>query len=100
MIGVIMTDIRPTALNLLKYVYRLTEVGHREEIAHLELRIIRDDQAPRFEALKESHPEISQDFEKARGGCHETLLRNRVERERILREIFVPTLRAMIESEG
>ena len=48
-----------TALDLLKDC-------HEDEIAHLELRMIRDAQAPRFEALKESHPEIYRDFMKAR----------------------------------
>lgn len=48
-----------------------------DEIAHLQLRMIRDTQAPRFEALKESHPEIYADFITAREGPHEVLLRNR-----------------------
>lgn len=56
----------------------------QDEIAHLELRMIRDTQAPRFEALKESHPEIYEDFMRARFGPHETLLKNRRKRVEIL----------------
>lgn len=48
-----------------------------DEIAHLQLRMIRDTQAPRFEALKETHPEIYADFTAARTGPREILLRNR-----------------------
>ena len=44
-----------------------------DEIAHLELRMIRDSQAPRFELLKETHPEIYEDFMQARNGPHEVL---------------------------
>src|SRR5579871_4500701 len=51
-----------------------------DEIAHLRLRLIRDAQAPRFEALKETHPEIYRDFMAARTGPHESLLRNRRKR--------------------
>lgn len=59
-----------------------------DEIAHLRLRIIRDTQAPRFEALKDSHPEIYKDFMKARTGPHEILLKNRRKREEILRNLI------------
>lgn len=61
-----------------------------DEIAHLQLRLIRDAQAPRFEALKELHPEIYADFMAARNGPHETLLRNRRKR--------VEVITALIES--
>lgn len=60
----------------------------QEEIAHLELRIIRDSQAPRFAALKKSHPEIHRDFMKARKGPHEILLRVRRKRISVLTELI------------
>lgn len=66
-----------TALDLLKDCFE-------DEIAHLELRIIRDTQAPRFEALEKTHPEIVMDFRKARTGPHEILLKNRRKRVEIL----------------
>jgi len=59
-----------------------------DEIEHLNLRLIRDAQAPRFEALKESHPEIHKDFMAARSGPHEALLRNRRKRVKILTEMI------------
>lgn len=59
-----------------------------DELSHLDLRLIRDAQAPRFEALKESHPEIHEDFIKARTGPHEILLRNRRKRVTILTEMI------------
>lgn len=55
-----------------------------DEIAHLELRIIRDSQAPRFETLRATHPEIYDDFMKARSGPHEVLLANRRKRVEML----------------
>ena len=73
-------DIRKIALDLLKDSYA-------DEIAHLELRMIRDDQAPRFEALKETHPEIYADFMRARSGPHEVLLKNRRKRVKTLTDI-------------
>ena len=45
-------DVRHVALDLLRDAYE-------DEIAHLELRIIRDDQAPRFEALRETNSEFT-----------------------------------------
>ena len=63
-------DIRNVALALMKN-------AHEDEVAHLQLRMIRDNQAPRFEALKEAFPEIYSEFMEARSGPHETLLRNR-----------------------
>lgn len=59
-----------------------------DEIAHLELRMIRDAQAPRFEALKKTHPEIYADFMRARTGPHETLLKNRRKRVKVLTAII------------
>lgn len=59
-----------------------------DEIAHLELRMIRDAQEPRFEALRDSHPEIYADFMKARTGPHEVLLRNRRRRVQLLTEMI------------
>lgn len=74
-------NIKEIALNLLKDCFA-------DEISHLELRMIRDAQAPRFEALKESNPEIYQDFMKARSGPHEILLKNRRKRVKILTGII------------
>jgi hypothetical protein len=76
-----MEDIRHVALDLLKDCYE-------DEIAHLQLRIIRDDQAPRFEALKESHPEIHAQFMEARNGPHEVMLKNRNKRVEKLRQLI------------
>jgi hypothetical protein len=59
-----------------------------DEVAHLELRMIRDAQAPRFEALKETNPEIYEDFMAARSGPHEVLLKNRRKRVEVLREMI------------
>lgn len=59
-----------------------------DELAHLELRMIRDDQAPRFEKLKKSHPAIHRDFMRAREGPHEILLKNRRKRVELLTEII------------
>jgi len=74
-------QIKRIALGLLKDCYE-------DEIAHLQLRMIRDAQEPRFEAIKGEHPEIWEDFQKARIDCHEVLLRNRRKRETILRSII------------
>jgi len=74
-------DIRRIALDLLVDCFA-------DEVAHLELRMIRDDQAPRFEALKDTHPEIYADFMRARSEHHEILLQNRQKRERILKQII------------
>jgi uncharacterized protein with gpF-like domain len=60
---------------------------YEDEIAHLQLRMIRDAQQPRFEALKESHPEIYRDFMAARNEWHEILLRNRRKRVETLTKI-------------
>lgn len=60
---------------------------YEDEIAHLNLRMIRDAQQPRFEALKESHPEIYKDFMSARNEWREILLRNRKKRVNILTKI-------------
>jgi hypothetical protein len=59
-----MVDIKQIALDLLRDCYE-------DEIAHLELRIIRDAQQPRFEALRADHPAIYHDFVIARTGPHE-----------------------------
>lgn len=77
-------DIKMVALDLLRDCYE-------DEVAHLELRMIRDAQAPRFEALKETHPEIYRDFLAARTGPHEVLLKNRRKREAMLREMIEAT---------
>lgn len=61
---------------------------HEDECAHLQLRMIRDAQAPRFEALRETHPEIYADFMKARTEPHEVLLRNRRKRVEVLTSLI------------
>lgn len=66
----------------------LLKDAFEDEIQHLELRNIRDTQAPRFEALKESHPEIYEDFMKARTGPHEILLKNRRKRVEVLTKLI------------
>lgn len=83
--GKMTNEFKTTLLSLLKDC-------QADEIAHLELRMIRDAQAPRFEALRESHPEIYADFMKARTGPHEVLLINRRKR--------VEVLTALIEKGG
>ena len=67
-----------------KILINLLKDAHADEIAHLQLRMIRDAQAPRFEKLKETHPEIYEDFMKARTGPHEILLKNRRKRVEVL----------------
>jgi len=59
-----------------------------DEIEHLKLRRIREAQAPRFAAIKESHPEIHKDFMAAREGPHEILKKNRRRRVEILTELI------------
>lgn len=66
----------------------LLEHCFEDEIAHLRLRMIRDAQAPRFESLQKTHPEIYTDFMKARTGPHEVLLKNRRERVKVLTELI------------
>lgn len=61
---------------------------YEDELAHLELRMIRDAQQPRFEALKESHPEIYRDFMAARVEWHEILLKNRKKRVEVLTSLI------------
>jgi len=69
-------DIKATALVLLREAYE-------EECLHLELRIIRDAQEPRFEALAEDHPDIYADFMKARD-AHDRLRDIRHKRMKVL----------------
>ena len=66
----------------------LLEDAYQDEIAHLRLRVIRDTQAPRFEALKKSHKEIYRDFMRARTGPHEVLLKNRRKRVEVLTKLI------------
>ncbi len=66
----------------------LLEDTFGEEICHLRLRRIREDQAPRFDALKAAHPEINSDFLKARA-VHDQL--------RDARRRRIATLTKMIE---
>lgn len=72
-----------------KIAYKLLADCFTEELAHLRLRMIRDAQQPRFEALKDSHPEIYEDFMKARTDCHDELKTIRAKR--------IETLTAIIE---
>lgn len=74
-------DMRQIALDLLRDCFE-------DEVAHLQLRMIRDNQAPRFEALRETHPEIYEDFMSARSGPHEVLLKNRRKRVEVLISII------------
>ena len=61
-----------------------------EEINHLNLRIIRDNQAPRFASLLDEHPEIQKEFLAARV-IHDDLKR--------IRDKMVGILKAYIESD-
>ena len=70
-----------------KVILDLLKDCYEDEIAHLELRMIRDAQQPRFEALKESHPEIYRDFMAARNEWHKILLKNRRKRVEVLTKI-------------
>ena len=65
----------------------MTTLEKLNEIAHLNLRIIRDNQSPRFESIKETHPEIWEDFNKARGVHHETLKKIRDKRINVLHSV-------------
>lgn len=67
-----------------KILIDLLRDAFEDEIAHLQLRVIRDAQAPRFEKLKETHPEIYKDFMRARIGPHEVLFKNRRKRVEVL----------------
>ena len=76
-----MNDSKPLLLELLTDCFA-------EEVQHLKLRLIREAQAPRFIALKKTHPEIYKDFMKARTGCHEKLLKIRRKRQKKLTELI------------
>ena len=71
-----------------KILLELLADAFAEEVEHLKLRLIRENQEPRFEALKKTHPEIYADFMKARNSCHEKLLRIRRKRQRILTRLI------------
>jgi len=71
-----------------RYLLGLIKDCHREEEAHLELRLIREQQAKHFEAVKDSHPEAYSLFMQARMGPHETLLAIRRNRLVVLTELF------------
>ncbi len=66
----------------------LLQDAFADEIAQLRLRMIRDAQAPRFEALRSTNPEIYEDFMKARTGPHEILLKNRRKRVDVLTKLI------------
>lgn len=76
-----MSELKAIALSML-------EACYEEEIAHLRLRMIRDAQAPRFEKIKDEHPEIYADFMAARNGPHEILLKHRRQRVETLTKII------------
>ena len=71
-----------------KLAFDLYKNALEDEAAHMELRMIRDRQQPRFEALKDSHPDIYNDFMLARQGPHEILRSNRIDRLMVLKEII------------
>lgn len=75
-------------IKMQKIAFSLLKDAFEDELAHLELRMIRDVQAPRFEAIRKTHPEIYCDFIKARKGPHEVLLRNRHKRVACLTNII------------
>ena len=79
---------RPIKADMKTIFLSLLRDAFEDELAHLELRIIRDAQAPRFAALKETHPEIYADFMTARNGPHEVLLCNRRKRVEILTKLI------------
>jgi hypothetical protein len=88
-------------IELHKHLLKLYVCVCQEKIEHLRLRLIRDAQAPRFEALKETHPEIYRDFMAARNGPHETLLTCRDEMQTILETLLEsgkPELHALFPS--
>lgn len=80
----IMLEIKMSNIDMRDVALALMKNAHEDEIAHLQLRMIRDNQAPRFEALKESFPEIYDEFMEARSGPHVVLLNNR----RVLVEVL------------
>lgn len=63
-----------------------------DEIAHLELRLIRDEQAPRFDEVEKLDKDlggaIKNGFLQARNGPHEILLKNRRERVNLLTKLI------------
>ena len=65
----------------------LLEDTFKEEIYHLKLRMIREAQKPRFEALKAIDPEIQEDFKRARR-IHDHLLRIRRLRANLLTSLI------------
>ena len=68
----------------------LLEDTFAEEICHLRLRLIREAQKPRFEALKQDIPEIHSAFLKARG-VHDKLRDARRHRIEVLTRLIEGT---------
>jgi len=74
-------------MNIKRRLMALMKDCYEDEVAHMELRMIRDAQKPRFEALREDHPEIYKDFMRAHTEVHEILRENRVRRLEVLEDI-------------
>jgi len=75
-------------MNIKRRLMGLVKDCYEDEMAHTELRMIRDAQKPRFVALKEDHPEIYRDFMRAHTEVHEILRENRQKRLEILDDII------------
>lgn len=90
-------EIKDQGVEVKRILLDLLQDAFEDEIAHLELRMIRDAQAPRFEGLKETHPEVYEDFMKARTGPHEVLLRNRQKRVEILTELIEAPVAELVD---
>jgi UDP-N-acetylmuramyl tripeptide synthase len=76
-------------MNIKRRLMGLVKDCYEDEVAHTELRMIRDAQKPRFEALKNKYPEIYEDFMRAHVTVHEILRENRRKRLEILDDIIL-----------
>ena len=76
-------------MNIKRRLMSLLKDCYEDEMAHTELRMIRDKQKPRFEALRKKHPEIYKDFMRAHMEVHEILRENRVKRIDTLDEMIL-----------
>jgi len=75
-------------MNIKRELPNLLRDSYEEEWAHTELRVIRDAQKPRFEALRDKHPEIYEDFMRAHSNLHVILSEDRKRRIRTLNKII------------
>ncbi|HUX61341.1 MAG TPA: hypothetical protein VMV32_08510 [Ignavibacteriaceae bacterium] len=75
-------------MNIKRRLMSLLRDGYEDEMAHMELRLIRDAQKPRFEALRDKQPEIYEDFMRAHTEVHVILRKNREIRTQVLNEII------------